>query len=164
MVFHEYVVQNNIVLPFCWNHRKQGARHIPRTEDINTTSLSTDNSYNPIHSLSIYQKISSHQSLQDWAAFPHFKMKFHIWGLAALAGVSSACVKDWRCYECEWDGSSPSCGETKHYLGEKVGDKYLAAWTRDMSKDGLKALGGLGSCSSEYGNTCWSGYKRLWCK
>lgn len=90
-------------------------------------------------------------------------MKFQIWGLtlAALAGVSSGCAKSHRHSNCEWDGSSPFCGETEHQIGDEVGEKVLAAWTKHES---IEDLSDLGYCAGSYGNSCWSGYKRLWCK
>ncbi|KAI8596251.1 hypothetical protein EDD21DRAFT_388832 [Dissophora ornata] len=64
---------------------------------------------------------------------------------------------------CEWVGNSPGCGTTPSQLGatEVVdGETWmLVDWTK-----GKDAYHFSGDCRSEYGEGCWSGYKRLWCR
>ncbi|OQE82465.1 hypothetical protein PENNAL_c0036G03411 [Penicillium nalgiovense] len=92
-------------------------------------------------------------------------MKFQIWalGLAALSsGVSAGCAYSWDHTSCEWFGNSPACGEVDNKIGDKDKDGWvLVDWTKDV---GISDKWGMGYCKSSYGNTCWSGYKRLWCK
>jgi hypothetical protein len=92
-------------------------------------------------------------------------MKFQIWalGLAALSSGVSGCAYSWDHTECQWFGNSPACGEVKNNIGDRDKDGWvLVDWTKDV---GIDEKIGMGDCGGNaYGNTCWSGYKRLWCK
>jgi hypothetical protein len=68
--------------------------------------------------------------------------------------------------DCTWEGSWPLCGTTDDHIGIKVDGRTLVEWTRnkdwkDLCKNGKDRNG---DCCSDYGHSCVSGYKRLWCK
>ena len=82
---------------------------------------------------------------------------------ALSSGVSASCAYDEYHWGCEWRGSSPSCGETSYNLLDTDADGWeLVNWTKDVNLKRLRSS--LGYCAGSYGNSCWSGYKRLWCK
>lgn len=81
---------------------------------------------------------------------------------------------------CEWQGTSPACGEAEAGLElgkDTAGGGQLVAWTRDHSWSELFDLGSEGvsddgfdlykavlPCAEQYGAVCLGGYKRLVCK
>ncbi|OQE15727.1 hypothetical protein PENSTE_c027G02706 [Penicillium steckii] len=93
-------------------------------------------------------------------------MKFEILAIsfaALFSGVSAGCAYNQYHWDCEWRGDSPSCGTTYHELGTTDEDGWeLVDWTKDASLNQIRSR--LGYCKDSYGNGCWSGYKRLWCK
>ncbi|KAJ5168481.1 uncharacterized protein N7482_004075 [Penicillium canariense] len=68
--------------------------------------------------------------------------------------------------DCNWEGSWPLCGTTDDHIGIKIDGRTLVEWTRDRDlKDICKNDKDRdGDCCSNYGHSCVSGYKRLWCK
>lgn len=66
---------------------------------------------------------------------------------------------------CEWFGSATDCGKTSRELGDFDDDGLeLVEWTKEQSASDLRFLNRIStSCYNDYGNGCWSGYKRLWC-
>ncbi|KAJ5927597.1 hypothetical protein N7516_009370 [Penicillium verrucosum] len=82
---------------------------------------------------------------------------------ALSSGVSAGCAYNEYHWNCEWHGSSPSCGGTSHDLGYTDADGWeLVKWSKDADIKHLRSS--LGYCAGSYGSSCWSGYKRLWCK
>jgi hypothetical protein len=107
-------------------------------------------------------------------------MHFNIIASVALALVPRALAcqqydNHGNLMECEWFGTSPGCGTT----GSNIGDtddqgRVLWQWTKyndwatfcDIQADRPHNYGNSvsASCCNAYGASCWSGYKRLWCK
>ncbi|CAO3635329.1 unnamed protein product [Cunninghamella echinulata] len=74
--------------------------------------------------------------------------------------------------DCEWFGTSPSCGSSGSSLGDIDSEdrKYVASTRCQTRLAACYAAAGHSSgrsyddCVNAYGSGCWSGYKRLWCK
>lgn len=93
--------------------------------------------------------------------------------LTTLCATGALSLGKWECRQsgmiCHWEGRSPSCGSTDKQLGfeEKRSDGTykLQEWTRDFSKKTLWYRNLIDyDCQARYGEGCYSGYKRLWCK
>ena len=94
-------------------------------------------------------------------------MQLQIFSIFALSmsGALAGCTYNGR--KCFWDGSSPGCGSTSFKIGEwgHAGDELVATTEfENASEMCLRISPFSSSCCEEYGNGCWTGYKRLWCK
>lgn len=90
---------------------------------------------------------------------------FSIFALSMAGALADHCFYDGR--KCFWDGSSPGCGSTSFKIGEwgNNGDQLVASTEfQDRGEMCRRIERYSSSCCEEYGNGCWSGYKRLWCK
>jgi hypothetical protein len=99
-------------------------------------------------------------------------MKLHLILTSALLAATGLSCSTHGKRNCEWFGDAPFCGSTNANLGDKVGGWTLIDWTKDKSsgtfctgeeKEGPIRRGDQHCCET-YGEVCWSGYKRLWCK
>jgi len=96
----------------------------------------------------------------------------------AFASTAFSCTQydnQGNSMDCSWDGTSPSCGSTSFNVGDTgtLGDVLWQStkdndWATfcDPQADRPHNFGNSvsSSCCDEYGASCWSGYKRLWCK
>jgi hypothetical protein len=118
-----------------------------------TTSRSTQN----------YNK--SLRRLGTSASLSKMKAQITIAVLIAATSASAKCIQDGE--HCEWFGSSPFCGSTKSDLWDKDSSGRVLRVTTKLSNCGKACLYQRGSisgdCYIDYGYTCISGYKRLWC-
>lgn len=72
----------------------------------------------------------------------------------------------WHERDCEWFGSSPGCGGTGSSIGDfdDEGRELIMTTQHQDAADACERLVGYYSeCREDYGNGCWTGYKRLWC-
>lgn len=86
---------------------------------------------------------------------------------ASLASAHQQCNNSRDQTQCTWFGESPICGMMSRSvtIGEWDGDHTLVAWTKLSSALDLRNQGIISqSCFLQYGSTCLTGYKRLWCK
>ncbi|KAE8162395.1 hypothetical protein BDV40DRAFT_300422 [Aspergillus tamarii] len=92
-------------------------------------------------------------------------MKIQLIAMTLFAsGAFSYCHYNGR--KCFWDGSSPSCGSTSYKIGQtgEKGDQLVATTEFENHSAMCRRMERYSSsCCEEYGNGCWSGYKRLWC-
>lgn len=88
--------------------------------------------------------------------------------LSLITHVSATCTL-WRDSslrrECEWYGTSPSCGTSSYSINERDEQGLiLKATTEWDSAYTLRESGDIScDCWEDYGAGCLSGYKRLWC-
>ncbi|KAL3421541.1 hypothetical protein PVAG01_07987 [Phlyctema vagabunda] len=93
----------------------------------------------------------------------HFSTTALIAATALTPAVLAACKEGAR--SCAWYGESPGCGSTSYGLGGWDGAQQLKEWTKFESVTGLYQKGWISSsCYHDYGASCVTGYKRLWCK
>ncbi|KAL2069183.1 hypothetical protein VTL71DRAFT_15521 [Oculimacula yallundae] len=83
---------------------------------------------------------------------------------AFLPGVLSNCSQGYKKF-CRWEGTAPSCGGSGWNVGQSDdGVRYLDVSTKDSSINDLYRQSKVTSdCYNDYGSSCYSGYKRLWC-
>ncbi|CAL3967718.1 unnamed protein product [Diplocarpon coronariae] len=93
----------------------------------------------------------------------HFASTLAVLVSGFVAGGLS-CQEGYQTY-CQWRGTAPVCGNSGYSLGQRVGDEYMHNWTRDIGIDEQYRRGQVTyACYEEYGETCWKGYKELWCR
>lgn len=76
--------------------------------------------------------------------------------------VYSACTNDNRA--CSWTGTAPFCGAESESIGYKRGHEELVAKSENDSASTLLSKGMISTdCYNDYGSSCWSGFKDLFC-
>ncbi|PKY07547.1 hypothetical protein P168DRAFT_288011 [Aspergillus campestris IBT 28561] len=63
-----------------------------------------------------------------------------------------------------WEGTSPNCGKDSTPIGTTRGHDPQYKLVASTQHQSVGTHGGLDECKSTYGETCWSGWKTLWCQ